>query len=115
MAQMSSKRVAGESRRSTRVTLKVLIETQSLSEQLICGGETIVVNLHGALIATTIGLRVGMSIAIQVYLTSKRAEAKVVYIDPDRPLHCGIALNKPENIWGLSLPPDDWHETETMP
>jgi len=22
---------------------------------------------------------------------------------------CGIALLKPENIWGLSLPPDAWY------
>ena len=54
----------------------------------------------------------GMKIEIQVYLTAKRANAEVVYIDPQQPLHCGIALAKPENVWGLSLPPDDWNENE---
>ena len=102
-----------ENRRSTRVALNVSIEAQGISERLICDGETIVVNLHGALISTAVGLRIGMRVAIQVYLTSKRAKARVVYVDPDRPLHCGIALDEPENIWGLSLPPDDWSESQS--
>ena len=51
-----------------------------------------------------------MRIEIRVILTDKRAAAEVVYVDPERPRHCGIALAKPENIWGLSLPPDDWYE-----
>jgi hypothetical protein len=54
-----------------------------------------------------------MKIEIHVILTDKRAPAKVVYVDPEKPLVCGIALDKPENIWGLSLPPDDWFQ-ETM-
>jgi hypothetical protein len=75
-----------------------------------CDGETIVVNLHGALIATTIALTVGMRISVHAYLTDKRAGARVVYIDPENPLHCGIALDEPRNIWGVSLPPDNWEE-----
>jgi hypothetical protein len=68
------------------------------------------VNLHGALIFTAIPLRVGMRIEIRVILTDKRAVAKVAYIDPNQPRHCGIALDEPRNIWGLSLPPEDWQE-----
>jgi hypothetical protein len=49
-----------------------------------------------------------MEVEIHVILTDKRAAAKVVYIDPDQPRHCGVALQQPHNIWGLSLPPDDW-------
>ncbi|HEX4919619.1 MAG TPA: hypothetical protein VFV92_02645, partial [Candidatus Bathyarchaeia archaeon] len=70
----------------------------------------IIVNLHGALISTTVALKIGMRIEIQVYLTGKRAQAEVVYVDPQQSLHCGIALVKPHNIWGLSLPPEDWYE-----
>lgn len=99
-----------ESRRSTRVPLRVVISAQSLSEPLICDGETIVVNRHGALISSTVPLQVGMNIEIHVIITDKRAAAAVVYIDPDRPGVCGIALETPENIWGLPLPPDDWYE-----
>jgi hypothetical protein len=87
---------------------------EAIANDLTCEGETIVVNLHGALISTPIALRKGMSIEIQVYLTGKKAKAHVVYVNPEHPLHCGIALEKPGNIWGLSLPPEDWLE-ETDP
>ncbi len=105
--------VAHESRRSTRVRLKVLIEVEGVAEPLTCEGETIVVNAHGALISTAVQLRVGMRIEIQVITTHKRALADVVYVDPDQPRVCGIGLVKPENIWGLSLPPEDWIEKST--
>ena len=105
---MTSKPVVRDSRRSTRVCLKVAIEAHGLSEPLTCEGETIVVNLHGALILTAVALPVGMKISM--HLTDKRATAEVVHVDPDQPRHCGITLEKPQNIWGLSFPPDDWHE-----
>jgi len=105
---MSLKHNDRESRRSTRVPLKVWIEVKDLTEPLTCEGETIVVNLHGARISTSVPLRVGMKIQIHVVLTDKRALAQVVYVDPDWPRHCGIGLEKPENIWGVSLVPDDW-------
>ena len=107
---MTSTPVVPESRKSTRVRLKVVIEAHGLSEPLRCEGETLVVNLHGALILSAVALRVGMKISIHVPVTDKSPAAEVVYIDPDQPRHCGIKLEKPENIWGLSLPPDDWYE-----
>jgi len=105
---MFSEHEARESRRSTRVQLKVRIEAKGLTERLTCEGETIVVNLHGARMSTTVPLRVGMRIEIHVVTTDKHALAQVVYVDPDWPRHCGIGLEKPENIWGVSFPPDDW-------
>jgi hypothetical protein len=101
-----------ESRRSSRVPLKVVIKAQGIAEPLTCEGETIIVNLHGALISTSVALSVGMKIEIHVYLTGKYANAEVVYVDPEQPLHCGIALAVPRNIWGISLPPKDWHEAD---
>jgi hypothetical protein len=91
-----------------------VIEVLGVAESLTCEGETIVVNLHGALIATAIGLSIGMKISIHVYLTDKRAAARVVYVDPRDPLHCGIELDQPRNIWGVPLPPDDWEETAAL-
>jgi len=76
-----------------------------------CEGETLVVNLHGALISTAIGLRIGMNISVHVLLTDQRAKAHVVYVDPDRPRHCGISLDEPANIWGVELPPENWDGT----
>lgn len=86
-----------------------------MSESLECEGETIVVNRHGALICTTARLRVEMKIEIHVIKTDKRVPAKIVYVDPERPRVCGIALAQPENIWGLSFPPDDWKEDSIHP
>src|ERR1035437_4562199 len=104
-----------DSRRSTRVPLKVVITVvEGGTESRTCEGETIIYNLHGALIATAIGLSSGMRISIHVYLTDKRAAARVVYIDPKNPLHCGIELDEPRNIWGVSVPPDNWEETAAL-
>ncbi len=88
--------------------MKVQIEAKGVAEPLTCEGETIVVSLHGALILATAALRVGMRIEVHVVLTGKRALADVVYVDPNQPKHCGIGLVKPDNIWGVSLPPEDW-------
>jgi hypothetical protein len=114
MSEPPLRPVAHESRRSTRVRLKVLIEVEGVAEPLICEGETIVVNTHGALISTAVALRVGMRIEIEVITTHKRALADVIYVDPDQPRVCGIGLVKPENIWGLSLPPHDWNESDSV-
>ncbi len=95
-------------RRSTRVPLKVSIKAYGVDAPVTCEGETIVVNLHGALISTATELKMGMMLDVHVHLTGKRAIAKVVYVDPPQPRHCGIELAKPQNIWGVSLPPDDW-------
>jgi len=51
-----------------------------------------------------------VSRSLHVYLTDRRAVARVVYIDPRNPLHCGIELVEPRNIWGVSVPPDNWDE-----
>ena len=97
-----------ESRRSTRVPLRATIAIEGGAE---CEAVTIVVNLHGALLETAIGLRAGTRISIRVHVTDKRSAGRVVYVDPENPLHCGIELEKPRNIWGVPLPPDDWEET----
>ncbi len=100
-----------ESRRSTRVPLTVAIAVEGDAEGSTCGGETIIVNLHGALLSTTIRLRVGLRISIHVYLTDKRAKARVAYVDPENALRCGVELDHPQNIWGVPLPPADWDES----
>ena len=106
---MGELRVA-ESRRSTRVPLKVVMSAKGLGEPLTCDGETIVVNRHGALVSCTVPLRMGLKIEVHVIITDKRALAEVVFVDPERPFVCGVALEKAENIWGLNFPPDDWYD-----
>lgn len=107
---MSTTNLPHEARRRTRVQLKVVIEAKGVTEPLTCDGETIVVNLHGALISTAVPLRVGMKIQIHVLMMNTRAAADVVYVDPERPRVCGIGLVIPENIWGVEVPPNNWHE-----
>jgi hypothetical protein len=97
-------------RRSTRVPLRIVISVRGLSEPVSCDGETITVNQHGALIVSDIPLHSEMKMEILVVRTDQRANAKVVYVDPDRSRVCGIALEKPENIWGVIVPPNDWYE-----
>ena len=96
-------RIADVSRSSAKYLCpsKVEIKVQSGDQHLTCEGETIVVNLHGALISTTRGLSVGMRISIHVYLTDKRAKARIVYVDPGNPLRCDVELDQPRNIWGV--------------
>jgi len=105
---MSTPQVLRESRRSTRVELKVVIEAKGVTEPLTCDGETIVVNLHGASIWTVVPLYAGMKIQIQVISSNTRAAAEVVHVDPERYGVCGIGLEIAENIWGVEAPPDDW-------
>jgi PilZ domain len=99
-------------RRSTRVPLKVAIEVLRGNERFMCEAQTIVVNLHGALISSTVALSTDLHISIHVHLTDKRANARVVYIDPQNPFCCGVELDAPRNIWGVSLPPDDWRDRQ---
>ena len=89
---MSSAATFHESRRSTRVPLKVVIAVEGNGGTQTCDGETIVINLHGALISTTEGLSAGIRISIHVYVTDKRAAGRVVYVDPTNPVRCGIGL-----------------------
>ena len=100
------------SRRSTRVRLRVVIAVLSDAGGLTCEGETVVVNLHGALLSTELALSVGMRISIHVHLTGKRAGARVVYVDLENALHSGIELDQPSNVWGVPIPPEDWDEFE---
>lgn len=111
---MSGTATFRDSRRSTRVPLKVAIEVEGGPETLTCAGNTVVVNLHGALLTTAVGLTVEMRISIHVHMTDKRAKARVVYVDPQNPLRCGVELEQPRNIWGVPLPPDDWDETADL-
>jgi hypothetical protein len=55
-----------ESRRSTRVPLKVVIAIGAGAETRTCAGETIVVNPHGAMIATAIELSTGLNVSIHL-------------------------------------------------
>ena len=95
-------------RRSTRVPLEVSIQVEGQQQKM--SGVTVVVSLHGALIQTQHVLDLRARILLTVYITGKNVNATVVYKDSADPLKAGIELDVPQNIWGVSLAPDDWDE-----
>lgn len=100
-----------EYRRSTRVPLDVSIEVEG--EVGAIKGVTVVVNLHGALIRTVKPIVLESGITVTVYLTGKSAKARVVHVASNNALTCGIELEVPQNIWGVSVSnaPEDWRGT----
>lgn len=93
------------SRRSTRIAHDVLVEVQG--ERFAYAGETLMVNLHGALIRIAAPLKIGDRIVLYVQNTGKSAEAHIVFADEDSS-QFGMELEHPENIWGVIIPPEDW-------
>lgn len=97
---------AGRNRRTSRVKYDVLVELKD--ERFAYAGETVVVNLHGALIRSSAALDLGSPVIIHVQQTGKAAPAKVVFASYDRPPHYGVELESPDNIWGITDAPPDW-------
>ena len=93
------------SRRSTRIPTDVVIEVKPNGSAHV--GETVVVNLHGALVQVAASLKLGDRITIHVPRTGKSAVAVVVFVDHELS-QFGMELEHPENIWGMSAPPADW-------
>jgi hypothetical protein len=103
---MSDSPIMPDLRRSTRVSLEVSIQVEG--QQKSMRGTTVVVSLHGALIHTESPLELHSRILLTVYITGKQVNATVVYKDSSDSLKAGIELEVPQNIWGISLAPDDW-------
>lgn len=102
-----------ECRRSSRVPLTITIDIDTGGEPRSCPGETIVVNLHGALISSSCALSADEEVTIHVYLTGKAAKARIVNVAGAEQNHYGIELLEPKNIWGVSLPPGDWQDEQS--
>lgn len=104
-SQSESKRNAIQ-RRSTRVPIRVRMDIHGRGSS--CDGETVIVNLHGALVKTSEPLTIGDHITLHVSLTGKSVPATVVFADSEDANLFGVELDQPENIWGISLSPEDW-------
>jgi PilZ domain len=104
---MTTRNIANDVRRSTRVPLELSIEVDGKSGALPFKGVTVVVNKHGALIRTVRPLEEGSSIYLRL-MNGEEAEAKVVRQIPTNALTYGIELTQPRNIWGIEMPPQDW-------
>jgi len=83
----------------------VLIEIHG--ERFAYAGETVTVNLHGALVRIAAPLKLGDRITLYVHTTGRSADAEVVFADYEAS-QFGIELESPEDIWGMDAPPTDW-------
>lgn len=106
-----------ENRRSTRVLAHVPIivaGAEAGGRRFEARGETLVVNKQGAKIQTHKRLTVGTTVRITCVPTRKSQEARVVWVDEQfgtiAVLRFGVELERPENFWGIYLPPEDWGE-----
>jgi len=92
-------------RRSTRMFLHRPVKVQGAGVEY--PGETITVNLHGALVRVAAPLRLGDRVTVHVNQTGKSAPGAVVFANSGMS-QFGIELQKPEDIWGVAIPPQDW-------
>ncbi len=107
IAELMSQAKNSDLRRSTRIPadLNVLLEMQG--EEFAYAGETITVNLHGALVRIAAPLKHGDRVTVHVHRTGKSVPANIVFADCGRS-QFGIELESPENVWGVATPPSDW-------
>ena len=95
-------------RRSTRIPTDVNVLLEVRGEEFAYAGETITVNLHGALVRIAAPLKRGDRVTLHVHPTGKSAAAAVVFANSGIS-QFGIELEKPSNIWGVAVPPADWN------
>ena len=106
IAEIMSQEKNSAQRRSTRIPTDVLVEVQG--EGFAYAGETITVNLHGALVRIAAPLKRGDQVTVHVHRTGRSAAGSVVFAN-DASRQFGIELQNPENIWGITPPPHDWN------
>ena len=103
-------------RRSTRVTISIHIFISGVDADGNDYSESVhtqVVNKHGGKIATTRHLDMGAEVLIENRARGVMVKATVVWLgewDHAGNLQSvGLELLEPQNIWGITFPPDDWH------
>ena len=107
IAEMMSQAKNSDLRRSTRIPADLNVLLEMPGEEFAYAGETILVNLHGALVRIAAPLKHGDRVTVHVHRTGKSVPANIVFADSGRS-QFGIELEHPENVWGVATPPSDW-------
>ena|ERR1700756_3113010 len=104
---------ASSVRRSTRipceipVTLTGLDSTNASSRAVI-----ILVNVQGCALRSDHPMQVGSTVRVEGLPSGKSAYARIVNCislgEHEKLWLLGLALVKPENVWGIKTPPNDW-------
>lgn len=95
-------------RRGRRVVENIRVRIASLSSDgklVETEAETLVVGNYGARIHTNLPLQLGATIKLSVPSTGSQADAVVAWVSQESPYEFGVELTKPNNIWGINLPP----------
>jgi len=109
-------------RRSTRLSIAIPIfisGTNTLGKAFREKAHTLVVNKHGAKIATAQRLAAGAEVLIENPAMGFTAKAVVIPVvadplgidptsGPGTPPEVAVQLYEARNIWGIEFPPGDW-------
>lgn len=108
IAEVMSQQSNSALRRSTRIPADVPVAVER--DGFAFTGETVSVNLHGALVKLRGGhLKRGDRVTVKVQPTGKSAIGAVVFAN-EASHQFGIELQHPENIWGVIPQPPDWNK-----
>jgi hypothetical protein len=112
-----SESLGAKARRSTRlpITIPIAISGKDSSgKEFKENTRTLVINKHGAKIATVHQLSLGGELQVENRALGQVAPANVVWLgekrSPKDPFEVGVQLLHAQNIWGIEFPPDDWQE-----
>jgi len=105
-------------RRSTRLTISIPITVSGhdahgrvFTEET----QTICVNRHGGRFLLRHAVRMQDPLSVVNPKLGCTAEAAVSWLgerrSPEEPLEVAVSLVKPQNIWGIEFPPEDWKES----
>src|SRR5260370_26857753 len=107
--------VAG--RRSTRLFISIPLTLSGIDtagHTFKENTKTLIINKHGAKIATVHQLTLGGEVTIENRALARTAKAIVVWVgdraSPKDPVEIGLQLTEAQNLWGIEFPPDDWQE-----
>jgi hypothetical protein len=110
-----SNKSAADGRRSTRlpISLPIVIHGKDAQQEAFREStHTLIVNQHGAKLATTHQLLLGAEVLIENTTLGSVAKANVVWVSPKYSPHgrneVGVQLVEAQNIWGIEFPPNDW-------
>ena len=114
---MSESSKSRNERRSTRVEVEIPIIITSVKSKgkfYEGPGVTLMVNKHGAKIVTLLRFNVGDYVRLTIPASTRSQLARVAWVDQTEPgmarVSFGIALEEPENFWGVYFPPGDWDD-----
>ncbi|MDR3676514.1 MAG: hypothetical protein P4N24_13565 [Acidobacteriota bacterium] len=104
-----------DGRRSTRlsISLPVVIHGKDAEQNTFREDtHTLIVNQHGAKIATAHKLTLGAEVLVENTALGSVAKANVVWVSSKPNAgglnEVGVQLVEAQNIWGLEFPPEDW-------